>query len=708
MPDPKPVNLGLLGCGRAARRLHLPALKNAAGAKLAAIAEPAATDPAVAAELKQKAPDATIYHGWRELLRDDAIDAVVIALPTPMHARVAIAALAAGKHVYVEKPIATDLRNARRVLRARDLAEAKHGRRAAMTGFNYRFNPTWKQLRDLIHGNAVGDVVAVRSSFCTPSRQLPGWKATRQSGGGALLDLFSHHADLLPWLLDQSVENVDATVLSRETDQDTASVQLTFAGGVVAQCLHTISGSECDEIEIVGTNGRLVADRMNGQITRLPRSRPVERGDKLRAGVGLMTTTPKRLKATLAPQGEPSHPSALKHFVARCVDGVVPRVSLADGFNAAALIEAAETAASTGTSQSPERVATPNDPQPASDDVPAMSAVLVAATKFADVARTEAAMRKQTIVGDIELIIVGPSLDALADAPADLDEAGYKRVLRVSADGPIDNVDTAAAHGIRVATAPVLGLNEDHAYPEPEWAEKIVASHRTARGGPFIAVGSAFENANPRTPQSWCNLLLAYGSWVGENRRGPATHVSRHNIAYDRERLLAAVGDDLDHRLGRDGNLLGTLLKQGQRFYLEPDARVRHLNPSVTSSTRELRFGAGRLYAATRATGGNWSTAKRLGYALGSPLFPVMRLKHLGKRTLVAQQAVGWKLWPSLLWWLTVDAAGQAVGFAFGPGDTAERLAAFEFDRARHMTEADRREVDAALAMPTPPAKVAA
>ncbi len=239
--------------------------------------------------------------------------------------------------------------------------------------------------------------------------------------------------------------------------------------------------------------------------------------------------------------------------------------------------------------------------------------------------------------------------------------------------------------------------------PTPNQTGRPASSraHRTATGGPYIAIGSAFENANPKTPQSWCNLLLAYGSWVGENRRGPATHVSRHNIAYDRQRLLASVGDDLERRLGRDGNLLGTLLKQGQRFYLEPDARVRHLNPSRTASTRQLRFDGGRLYAATRADAGNWSTLKRIGYVLGSPLFPLMRLKHLGRRTLVAQESVGWKLWPSLLGWLSVDALGQAVGFALGPGDTAERLAAFEFDRARHMTDADRRDVDAALALPS-------
>ena len=690
------VALGLIGCGRAAQRLHLPALSALGNAKIVAVAEPAAEDEAVAKVIRKHAPDATVYGGWRELLRDENVEAVVIALPTPMHARVAVAALAAGKHVYVEKPIAINMPDARRVLRAADLAEKKHGRRVVMTGFNYRFNPTYKKLRDLLAADAVGDVVAVRSAFCSPARELPGWKQDRKSGGGALLDLFSHHADLLPWVLGERVNRVSASILSRQTSDDTASVSLTFANGVVGQCLHTISGSEVDEIEVVGTRGRIVADRINGQIHRFPRSRPSERGDKLRAAAGQAKAAPARLRATVAPQAEPSHRMALSHFVNRVQDGAPPRVTLADGYNAAALVDAAEASAATGQSQVPDLV----DVAAAPADVeggPALTAILVAATKFADVARTEKALRRQTIVGDVELVVVGPDAAALADAPADLDAAGYHSVKRVHTDGPIDNVDTAAAGGILAASASILGLVEDHAFPEPDWAERIVAAHRAAKGGPYVAIGSGFENANPDTPQSWCNLLLAYGSWVGPNGRGPATHVSRHNISYDRDLLLAAVGDDLDRRLGRDGNILGTLLKQGHRFYLEPAARVRHLNPSKTASTRELRFNAGRLYAATRADAGKWSTPKRLFYAAASPLFPAMRLKHLGRRTLVAQDSVGWRLWPSLLWWLTVDAAGQAIGFAAGPGKTAQTLAAFEFDRARHMTDADRQKVDTAL-----------
>ncbi len=225
-----------------------------------------------------------------------------------MHARVTVAALAAGKHVYVEKPIATSTSDARRVLRAQELAEAKHGRRAVMAGFNYRFNPAYKQLRDLIHSNAVGDVVAVRSSFCTPARQLPGWKSSRTSGGGALLDLFSHHADLLPWLLDRPVEQVAAQVLSRESDQDTATVQLRFAGGVVGQCLHTISGSEVDEVEIIGTNGRLVADRLSGETASLPAQPPdaAERQAPCRCRTGRRHARSPQVDAALRWRAEPS------------------------------------------------------------------------------------------------------------------------------------------------------------------------------------------------------------------------------------------------------------------------------------------------------------------------------------------------------------------------------------------------------------------
>src|SRR5690606_31651972 len=95
------LQIGLVGCGRIAQMVHLRVLSAMPGVRLAAVAE---ADADRLAEAQKHAPQARAYHDYHELLADDAVQAVVICLPTGMHAVAAVAAFAAGKHVYLEKP----------------------------------------------------------------------------------------------------------------------------------------------------------------------------------------------------------------------------------------------------------------------------------------------------------------------------------------------------------------------------------------------------------------------------------------------------------------------------------------------------------------------------------------------------------------------------------------------------------------------------
>lgn len=271
----------------------------------------------------------------------------------------------------------------------------------------------------------------------------------------------------------------------------------------------------------------------------------------------------------------------------------------------------------------------------------------------------------------------------------DLDPAEAEDFCRVRtvAAGPISNVDRAAAHGIRQATAPVVALVEDHAYPEPGWASAIVRAHE----GPWAAVGSAVTNANPATLLSWANLLIPYGRWSEPAERGETDMVSRHNVSFKRA-VLMAYGDDLEHMLGREGGLLEDLRANGHRFYLEPQARYAHANPSRLASTFELRFSAGRLYGANRAAKGRWSLGRRLLYALGGPLIPLVRFRNIQRELFQAGRhgTLAPRVYPALLLALAFDGAGQVVGYLGGPGQTEHKLAMFEYDRLRHLTQRDR------------------
>ena len=316
---------------------------------------------------------------------------------------------------------------------------------------------------------------------------------------------------------------------------------------------------------------------------------------------------------------------------------------------------------------------------------PDLSVVLVTAGHFGSLRRTFRHLTEQTVADRTEVIVVAPT-----EAAGQPDEAGIAEALlrlRAVGVGPITDVDKAAAAGIALAEADVVALVEDHAYPEPGWAEALLAAHER---GPWAAVGSTVVNANPASPFSWCNQFMAYGEWTEPVQRGEVRNISRHNVSFKRS-VLEAYGDGLVRYLGRAGGLLQDLRRRGHRFYLEPDARIRHANPSRFRSTLALRFQGGRLSGATRAQRDGWSLARRAVYVAGSPLIPLVRLRKLAPTLLAPMHRRHLpRLAPALGVALVLDAAGQMLGFATGPGKTEERLASFEFDRLRHLTEHDR------------------
>src|SRR5215207_6496802 len=123
-----PVRVGLIGCGTIAHWSHLCALQQLKGVTLVAAADP---DPAARtrAALMVRGP---VHDQPSDLLRDD-IDAVVIRAPNRFHAELTVAAARAGKHVYVEKPLATTASEARAVVDA-----VSQSKVVATVGFNYR------------------------------------------------------------------------------------------------------------------------------------------------------------------------------------------------------------------------------------------------------------------------------------------------------------------------------------------------------------------------------------------------------------------------------------------------------------------------------------------------------------------------------------------------------------------------------------------
>jgi predicted dehydrogenase len=336
-----PVRVGLVGCGRIALLFHLRALGQLPEAELVAIAEPNSDRLQKA---QARAGRAAAFTDYQELLALPGVDAVVICLPTGMHSAAACAAFGAGKHVYLEKPLATSLDEAAAVL-----AAWRASGRVGMIGFNLRFHALFHQLRrDLLTGR-IGQVVGARSAFCSAARELPVWKRERRSGGGVLLDLASHHVDLVSFLFQREVLEVFAEVRSLRTEEDTTTMDLRLEGGLVVQSLCSMTAAEENRFEVFGDQGVLTVDVYRGRRVEFTPARVAYSiADRLARGTGILGRLAGDLWAAARPFREPSYQAALAAFVAAARDGRAAAPDLADGYRSLAVVAAAEASARSG------------------------------------------------------------------------------------------------------------------------------------------------------------------------------------------------------------------------------------------------------------------------------------------------------------------------------------------------------------------------
>lgn len=334
------VRVALLGCGRIARLFHLPVLANLPGVRLVAVAEP---DPAGRAVAADAPGNPVVRSDWREVAGASDVDAVVVCLPTAQHAEAATAAFAAGRAAYVEKPLAVDVEEARQVERAwRDSGAV------GMVGFMLRFSPQVAQLRAALRLGRAGRLVGVRTSFCAAPRELPAWKTARATGGGALLDLASHHVDLVRSVFGE-VEEVGATLRSVRSEDDTALLTMTVAGGLPVQAFVSTTARQEDRVEVLGDAATLVVDRYRAPRPAVEPARPAaSRRERAAAGLAAARDAPGRLRALVAPAADPSFRTALATFADAVRRGTQAAPTVADGTAGLAVIAAAEESAKTG------------------------------------------------------------------------------------------------------------------------------------------------------------------------------------------------------------------------------------------------------------------------------------------------------------------------------------------------------------------------
>jgi D-xylose 1-dehydrogenase (NADP+, D-xylono-1,5-lactone-forming) len=249
MASDQPLRWGIVSTARINDNV-LPGLRQAERAELVAVAS-RDLDRARAYAASKGIPQA--YGSYAELFADEEIDCVYISVPNSEHVSVAAEALAAGKHVLCEKPLATSRDQAAELFQRAQAAD-----RVLMEAFMYRHHDKARKLRDLVQSGELGDIQAIRSRFHFRVDEPEGDIRYRpELGGGALRDVGCYCTSLATFLIGEAPVAVHGSArLASSGVEQAFSGLLGFADGTsyVFDC-----GMQSDldiGVSILGTKGR--------------------------------------------------------------------------------------------------------------------------------------------------------------------------------------------------------------------------------------------------------------------------------------------------------------------------------------------------------------------------------------------------------------------------------------------------------------------
>ncbi len=279
----RPVRVGVLGTGAISQIVHMPILTDRPDVEVVAVSDadqPKAKAIAGRFGVKRVVTD-------QDLLEGELVDAVVISTPNHLHEDQALAALKAGKHALVERPLAFTERGVDRLLRA-----ARKSGKVLMAGMSHRFRPDAAALASFVAGGELGQVYQVRGSWLNRKLHLtrPTWRQSYElSGGGALMDLGVPAIDLCLHVIGYpAVTRVRAITFSGDYEvEDSAVVLIATDGGPAVSVEVTwsfFSSEDRQFFRVMGTEGSAslpplqVFKQLGGRPLDVTPHQPVPRG----------------------------------------------------------------------------------------------------------------------------------------------------------------------------------------------------------------------------------------------------------------------------------------------------------------------------------------------------------------------------------------------------------------------------------------------
>ncbi|KAH6990033.1 putative NAD binding Rossmann fold oxidoreductase [Ilyonectria destructans] len=262
---PQKLKIGVAGLGRMGKRHALNFFQQVPRAELVAVSSPDAAERQWAQETLGESGVA-VYENYDDMIRHEGLEAVCVASATIVHAPQTIAAIAAGKHVLCEKPLATTPEVSQTVVDA----AAKRPDLKVMCGFSRRFDESYRDAHEKVKAGLIGRPSVLRSQTCDVLDPSGFFVAYAEFSGGIFVDCSIHDIDLALWFFgedgDSKVKSVSAVGitavepdLAKHNDRDNAVGLIEFTDGRIVHLYASrmMAAGQEDSTEIIGTKGKL-------------------------------------------------------------------------------------------------------------------------------------------------------------------------------------------------------------------------------------------------------------------------------------------------------------------------------------------------------------------------------------------------------------------------------------------------------------------
>jgi myo-inositol 2-dehydrogenase / D-chiro-inositol 1-dehydrogenase len=328
------IPVGVVGTGGMGGMHAMCLHRKVAGARVAAVSD---VDADRAGKVAGECGGARVFGDAAEMIRDDAVEAVVIASPDPTHAELVLECLRLGKPVLCEKPLATSPEEALSIVEA----EAERGERLVQVGFMRRYDPQHVDVKNAVASGSIGDPVLFK-----------GWHRNAQipsgvDSGWVVINAAIHDLDSARWMLGGEVEEVFVRGVNTTGEPggvyDLQLIQLSFDGGRLATIEVNVDAQFGYEVgvEVVGVNGTAHTAPPSGAMVRLDR------------------TYAQKVDGDWLDRFEPAYTIELQDWTESIDTGRAPEPDAWDGYASLVVAEACIASIRSG---NPEAVSVPEKP----------------------------------------------------------------------------------------------------------------------------------------------------------------------------------------------------------------------------------------------------------------------------------------------------------------------------------------------------------